>query len=222
MKICLIRTGEIKSRQRIRIDAFCEFRGASVYTLTVDGNLRERRFGKALGKGISELRKYGVTLFGAPSDLGIACAVSERELLLDLRARFAEAFSDATGENCDFLFVGGSMRRRIAAAVSLLRKRRTVYLSCADFEETAEEISLLTGATVGETPPGKFIEVDLSGGDAILRFGEKEITLSDFCFGFPWEKASELSVKENLTLVAMLEICGILRKKEIKVECFAK
>ena len=66
MKICLIRTGEIKSRQRIRIDAFCEFRGASVYTLTVDGNLRERRFGKALGKGISELRKYGVTLFGAP------------------------------------------------------------------------------------------------------------------------------------------------------------
>ena len=222
MKICILRIGKVKARAGFEIAVFGEFRGVLVYTLTFDEKLRKKRFERALRKSISLLSENGAALFGAPSSLGIVGTVSERELSLDLRARLAECFSEALGGTTDFLLCGGSFRRRIDAALFLLERRRTLYLSCADFEETAEELSALTGATVGELPPEKFIGVNLNEGDEILRFGENELTLSDFRFALPWEKASSLSGKEILTLAAMLELCGVLRKKEIKVECFAK
>ena len=212
----------MKSRAGFEIAVFGEIRGVLVYALMLNEKLCKKRLERVLRKGVCLLSANGVALVGAPSSLGIAGAVSERELLLDMRANFAEAFSKKIGEDADFLLCGGSFRRRVAAAVFLLERRRTVYLSCADFDETAEEISALTGATVGEKPPGKFIGVNLNEGDEILRFGEKRITLSDFSVALPWEDEAGLSQKENLTLAAMLKICGILQKKEIKVECFAK
>ena len=222
LKICILRIGQVRSHCGFEITVFGEFCGVLVYGLTFNEKLRKKRLARAMRKGVLWLSAKGVALFGAPSSLGIAGTVSERELLLDLRARFAESFLENIDETVDVQLCGGSFRRRIDAALSLLERRRTVYLSCADFEETAEEITALTGATVGEFPRGKVIEVNLSEGDEILRFGEKRITLSDFSISLPWKNAEELSAEEILTLAAMLELCGGLQKKEIIVECFVK
>lgn len=217
-----MRREKIKSHRGYEITLFGDFRGISVYTLTLDEKMQKKRLEKALKRSIGFLSRSGTVLLGAPSCAGIAGVVTERELLLDLRARFAEAFSEVSGLNCDFLLVGGIMRRRIEAAVHLLKKRRTVYLSCADFEESSERIFELTGATVGENPPGKFIAVNLSEVDEILRVGERKVVFSDFRLTLPWDKATEMPAEELSVLASMLEICGVLRKKEIKVECFIK
>ena len=222
MKICILRSGGVQVRRGYEIALTGEFRGVTVYVLTFDEKMRKKRRGNTLKKALLQLTRDGVSLFGAPSSLHIVGAISERELLLDLRARLATEFERAMKTDADYLLRGGSFRRRVETAVELLRERRTIYLDCVDFEESAEEISYLTGAAVMENPPGAFIAINLGAGDEILSFEGRKITASDFHPTLPQNNFPGFYDEEIFVLAAMLEICGVLRKKEIKVECFVK
>lgn len=228
MRIGIICKGENTSRRGFEITKIGDFGIAEIYMAEIAQNGGKRRFMRKLKKCAEHFRETGIFMCAAERGFedirrfGISCVLDEHRVFRENAGETALLFSREHEISADFLIIGGSFSNVTEAAKTILRLRRNVYIKNPAFGEIAAKIEEESGAVVREDAPEGCVKLYMCDEKIFVSCGEREARFSDFRIKLPGEVFKNLPDSVSAQVAALLQMNGVLRKKEVKVEYLPK
>ena len=227
--MCVIESSDKKGKNLVSYVA--NFRNAEIYLARIKPTHRRHTLQRRCVRFLRECRKLKISLFAMNSSdvlyghllaMGINI-IDERRFFKSRIAEMAKEFSKKTESPFEFYILGGDVRTVAETAAELLSVCRNVYADIAAFEEASVLVLEKAGVPLRKRQPGeKCVRIELSPGGVIFRCGDKSAALCDFeMVGFPTAIKKHFR-ERTAALAALLEICGVLGKNEVKTAYLTK
>lgn len=228
MRIGIICKGENTSRRGFEISKIGNFGTAEIYMAEFGQNGGKRRFTRRLKRCAAHFLEMGIFMcavergFEDISRFGISCISDEFRVFRENAGEAALLFSHAHGINADFLIIGGSFSNVTEAAKTILRSRRYIYIKNPAFDEISAEIEEESGVVAREDTPEGCVKLYMCDEKIFISYGAREARFSDFRIKLPGELSKNLPNSVSAQVAALLQMNGVLRKREVKVEYLPK
>ena len=228
LRIGIVCEGKTTSRcgfeaVRLQKKGACE-----IYKLTVEKCGGKRRFLRRLKRCAECIRKIGISMCAASQDFphlsmfGITVVTDGTRIFRERAGCLALMFADIYAPDADFVISGGSFSDVVSAAGEILHVRRNVVIENHAYEDIAEALYERFGVSVDGCGDGGMIKLCLNDGEKFLSFQGTFASFEDFEIVIPDIAMSEIPGSVASQFATVLEMSGVLRKKEINVAYFPK